>query len=83
MYYFSTAAFFYSVNKTSCLFAEIMRISGLISNKVAEFERMGHDYPYKSFSQPPNGGQISLMAWNAMQAEVSGKIHGIPTTFVF
>lgn len=49
-----------------------MRISRLISNKVVELERMGHEYPYKSFSQQPNGGQISPMAWNAMQTEVSG-----------
>ncbi|KAL8554030.1 hypothetical protein ACS0TY_002314 [Phlomoides rotata] len=48
---------------------EIMRISGLISNKVAELERMGHEYPYNSFNQQPNGGQISLMSWNPMQTE--------------
>lgn len=43
----------------------------MLSNKVAEFERMGHDYPYRSFGQQPNGGQMSVMAWNAMQTEVS------------
>ncbi|KAL8538685.1 hypothetical protein ACS0TY_000630 [Phlomoides rotata] len=47
---------------------EIMRISGLISNKVAELERMGHEYPYNSFNQQP--GQISLMSWNPMRTEL-------------
>ncbi|KAL0375922.1 UNVERIFIED_CONTAM: KH domain-containing protein [Sesamum calycinum] len=46
---------------------EIMRVSGLLSNQVAELERMGHDHPYRSLGQQPNGGQMGMMAWNAMQ----------------
>ncbi|XP_022854246.1 KH domain-containing protein At1g09660/At1g09670-like [Olea europaea var. sylvestris] len=49
---------------------EIMRVSGLISNKLIELERMGHDNPYRSLGQQPNGGPMSVMAWNAMQTEV-------------
>ncbi|KAL2231385.1 UNVERIFIED_CONTAM: KH domain-containing protein [Sesamum indicum] len=44
-----------------------MRVSGLLSNQVAELERMGHDHPYRSLGQQPNGGQMGMMAWNAMQ----------------
>ncbi|KAL0348209.1 UNVERIFIED_CONTAM: KH domain-containing protein [Sesamum angustifolium] len=51
---------------------EIMRVSGLLSNQVAELERMGHDHPYRSLGQQPNGGQMGMMAWNAMQTNVSG-----------
>ncbi|KAL0412784.1 UNVERIFIED_CONTAM: hypothetical protein Sradi_1480100 [Sesamum radiatum] len=49
-----------------------MRVSGLLSNQVAELERMGHDHPYRSLGQQPHGGQMGMMSWNAMQTNVSG-----------
>ncbi|KAI3448362.1 hypothetical protein Pfo_005027 [Paulownia fortunei] len=48
---------------------EIMRVSGLLSNQVAELERLGHGHLYRSLSQQPNGGQMNMVAWNAMQTE--------------
>lgn len=48
---------------------EIMRLSGQISNQVAGLERLGHDQPYSSFGQQPNGGQMNMMAWNAIQSD--------------
>ncbi|KAL6501291.1 hypothetical protein OROHE_024938 [Orobanche hederae] len=48
---------------------EIMRVSGLISSQVSELERLGHDHLYRSMGQQPNGGRMSMLAWNAMQIE--------------
>lgn len=47
-----------------------MRLSGQLSNQVAEFERMGHDHHYRSLGQQPNGGQMNMAGWNPMQTEV-------------
>ncbi|KAL6560684.1 hypothetical protein OROGR_004243 [Orobanche gracilis] len=49
--------------------SEIMRVSGLISTQVLELERLGHDNLYRSMGQQPNGGRMSMLAWNAMQIE--------------
>ncbi|KAK6143218.1 hypothetical protein DH2020_023566 [Rehmannia glutinosa] len=48
---------------------EIMRVSGQLSNQVAELERLGHDHLYRSLGQHPNGGQMNMAAWNSMQTE--------------
>lgn len=48
---------------------EIMRVSGMIANQVAELERMGQDHHLRSLAQHPNGGQLGMAAWNGLQPE--------------
>ncbi|EYU33281.1 hypothetical protein MIMGU_mgv1a0259741mg, partial [Erythranthe guttata] len=47
----------------------IMRVSGMLSNQIAELERIGHDNPYRSMGPQPNGRQMNMMRWNPMQTE--------------
>ncbi|KAL3538495.1 hypothetical protein ACH5RR_001861 [Cinchona calisaya] len=47
---------------------EIMRMSGLVSNHFLDHEPMGHEHPYGSLGQQPNG-LMNVEAWNAMGTE--------------
>ncbi|XP_027113267.1 KH domain-containing protein At1g09660/At1g09670 isoform X1 [Coffea arabica] len=48
---------------------EIMRVSGLVSNQYLDHERMGHESPYGSLGQHPNGGPMSVETWNPLGTE--------------
>mgnify|MGYP004715515045 CR=1 FL=1 len=47
-----------------------MRVSGLVSNQYLDHERMGHESPYGSLGQHPNGGPMSVETWYPLGTEV-------------
>ncbi|XP_019173999.1 PREDICTED: KH domain-containing protein At1g09660/At1g09670-like isoform X2 [Ipomoea nil] len=44
---------------------EIMHVLGLLSNQIADHERIGHDNLNRSFGQHLNGVLVNVDAWNA------------------